>query len=186
MPRDTKSKSSQNAATPAQTLAKLNGYMEAAGYAADHPWRLEIASTLNSPAKKAADDEVEAPKNPFVFTGGVHCVIEILDLEVDDRINLLTGQLAEILRVMSPDGYYPHIAHIIQTTAEMAAELAEKVRRGIDGLALADDIRELLYMIQDEKRTDHVHWLCQQIVEELVFIFAAKHAAESQQISDPE
>lgn len=179
MPRDIKSKSIQCPATPAQTLEKLNAYMEAAGYATDHPWRLEIASSLNSPAQNAADGEVAAPKNPFVFTGALHCVIEILPLQVEDRINLLTGQLAAILQVMSPDGYDPHIAHIIQMLAKMAAELAEKVRNRSDGSVLVADIRETLYMIQDEERTDHVHWLCQQIVDELEFILNAKHKIES-------
>jgi hypothetical protein len=53
MPRDTKSKPDQSRArghaTPTGTLANLNQYLEAAGYGADHPWRLEIGAALAHP-----------------------------------------------------------------------------------------------------------------------------------------
>lgn len=163
-----------SAAVPASSaiaaLTRLDGYMAAAGYDTDHPWRLEIASTQNVAPANAPTGEIATKRTSFV-SPGAHCTVHVRDIDVDDRIDLLTAQLVAILRVLPSDGYAPHIARVIQMTAQTADELFAKARNGEDGTSVLSDIAELLDMIQDDDRTDHLHWLCQQITNELIAIF---------------
>jgi hypothetical protein len=64
----------------AATLVKLDGYMAAAGYGADHPWRAEIAAALAAPP---------------VDTDSILDLVDSIDLAagiVDDLLELAKGQ----------------------------------------------------------------------------------------------
>jgi hypothetical protein len=121
----------------------------------------------------AIDLSAAAVEAPGFIVNAPYSEVHITTLDATDHVGMRAKQLAGILRVMPSDGYASHIARIIPMLATMAAELVEKIRQGDDVTAVLDDIRDLLLMIQREDETDHLHWLCLQIADELAKIFAA-------------
>jgi hypothetical protein len=110
---------------------------------------------------------------PSIVLRAPYSEVHVTNLDAEDHISMRAKQLAAIIRVMPSDGYAPHIARIIPLLATMAAELVEKNSRGDDVTAVVDDIRDLLFMTQRDDVTDHIHWLCLQIAQELADIFSA-------------
>jgi hypothetical protein len=94
MPRDTKSKSIQTAATPARTLAKLNGYMEAAGYGADHPWRTEIATALAAPSSTRPDTDAILDSVDDIGLAAA-AIADLLSLGLQECVNAGNVRAAE-------------------------------------------------------------------------------------------
>lgn len=144
-------------------LAKLDGYMAAAGYDTAHPWRAEIseATKTNSPPHGIS---VNAPYSQ------AHIPID----EVDDHIMMRSKQLAAILAIIPTAGYSPQMISLL---GQMADNLVAEVRRADGGSPLAGQIAsqlaELLLMIQGEQGPCDLLWLCQQIANELYEVMAA-------------
>lgn len=150
----------------AAALTKLDGYMAAAGYDTDHPWRSEIATALAYPTSDGIT--VSAP----------YSQAHIPFAEVSDHIMMRSKQIAAILAVIPTAGYS---AQMISLVGQLADNLVVEVRRADGGSPLAGQIAsqlaELLLMIQGEQGPCDLLWLCQQIANELDEVIPA--AAET-------
>lgn len=144
------------ASSSASVLNKLDGYMAAAGYDTDHPWRAEISEAVaNLPSHGiSANAPYSQAHIPFA--------------EINDHIIMRSKQLAAILAVIPTAGYSPQMISLV---GQMADNLVAEVRRADGGSPLAGQIAsqlaELLLMIQGSQGPCDLLWLCQQIANEL-------------------
>lgn len=86
-PSDTKTHTIARIVSPLAALTNLDGYMSAAGYDADHPWRTEIATAL------AAHGQVDSSIGHALDALNIACVARIF---LNDNIHPVLTALVEL------------------------------------------------------------------------------------------
>ena len=161
-------------AEPTGVLVNLDGYMAAAGYGADHPWRREIGAALR-PAPQAKQQGISS-----VVLRTPYGRLYINHTEENEHADMRAKQLAGLLALMSgADGS----DDMLRLAAKLSAEAGEAIRMlcsqvpNIGDAALASrQIAQLLLLIQPEEGADDMLWLAIQLANELAGTIAGVSA----------
>lgn len=157
----------QRTAAATAILCNLDGYMAAAGYDTDHPWRREISTALPPSVQvEAREADVRVVHTPF---GLMH----VCRTEASDHASMRARQLAGLLALMSGAG---DASDLTRLCARISAEVAESIRLVLcDRTSTFDNepalqtrqIAHLLVAVQPEDGPSEILWLAQQLANEL-------------------
>lgn len=157
----------QSTAQAKAILCNLDGYMAAAGYDTDHPWRREISTALVPSAK------VEAQEAGILVVHTPFGLMQVARTEACDHASMRARQLSGLLALMSGAD---EADDMLRLCARIGEEVAESLRRFLrdrtstfdDELALQTrQIAHLLVAVQPEDGPSEILWLAQQLANEL-------------------
>ena len=159
----------------ARTLCNLDGYLAASNHAADHPWRIEIASAFAMPASATgvANDRIIVIDCPY-------SKVHVERKGLDDQAMMRSAQLRGVLFGM-------HTADVademLALAYELSADLAEEIHAKNFNTIRANQLPMLLLAMQDEDGPGDMLWLCQQFADELRALLTALVVQQSAEVA---
>ena len=156
-------------------LVALESQMATAGYAGDHPWRLEITKALDAVEKSSVPAGggaliVECPYST------VHITSANLFEHACMRSRQLRGLLFFIQDTDQAD-------ELLELAYELSADLAEEILALNFQTVRASQLPMLLLAIQSKDGHDDMMWMAQQFADEIRSIVAALAAEQTVEVA---
>ena len=166
---------SQPAISITARLVALESQMAMAGYASDHPWRIEIGAVVAGPA-----DPVNIDGIGELAIDCPYSTVHISNANLFEHACMRSRQLRGLLYFIQTTEDADELVELAQ---ELGADLAEEILARNFHTVRASQLPMLLLAIQSEDGHDDMMWLAQQFADEIRSIVAALAAEQTAKVA---